>query len=97
MSEMQNDMLQHCNALFTFTRLYGGMVSPEYVIQGGPGSPGQPKKFYALLPLLPTVLAHDEEDVDAMIDRHFKLGMSKFELDQFLIALGCEVDLSKFG
>ncbi len=31
-----------------------------------------------------------------MIDRHFKLGMSKFELGQFLIALGCEVDLSKF-
>ncbi len=34
------------------------------------------------------VLSYDEEDVDAMIYKHFKLGMSKFELGQFLITLG---------
>ncbi len=97
MSEMQNEVLQHRNKLLTFTHLYGGMVSPQYIVQGGPGSLGQPKKFYAPLPLLTMVLAHDEEDVDAMVYRHFKLGMSKFELGQFLITLRCDVDLSKIG
>ncbi len=97
MSEMQNDVLQHRNQLLTFTRLYGGMVMEQYVVPGGPGSVGQPKKFYASLPLLATVLAYDEEDVDTMIYRHFKLGMSKFELGQFLITLGCDVDLTKIG
>ncbi len=101
MSEMQNEVLQHHNKLLTFTQLYGGMVMAQYIVQyivqGGPGSPGQLKKFYAPLPLLTTVLAYDKEDVDTMIYRHFKLGMSKFELGQFLIALRCDVDLSKIG
>ncbi len=69
MSKMQNDVLNRRNVLLTFTRLYSGMVLTEYVVQGGPGSPGQPKKFYAPLPLLTMVQANDEEDVDAMIDR----------------------------
>ncbi len=94
---MQNDVLQRHNQLLTFTRLYGGMVTEQYVIPGGPGSAGQLKKFYASLPLLAMVLAYDEEDVDAMIYRHFKLGMSKFKLGQFLITLGCDVDLTKIG
>ncbi len=48
------------------------------------------------LPLLPTVEAMDGEEVDALIAWHFKTGMSKFELGQFLITLGCKVDLTKF-
>ncbi len=59
------------------------------MVARGPRSPGQLKKFYAPLPLLPTVEAMDEE-------RHFKVGMSKFKLGQFLILLRCEVDLTKF-
>ncbi len=97
MSEMQNDVIQHRNKLLTFTRLYGGLVVAQYIVPGGPGSAGQPKKFFTLLPLLVTVLAHSEEDVDTMVFRHFKLGMSKFELGQFLITLGCDVDLRKIG
>ncbi len=94
---MQNDMLNRRNTLLTSTHLYGGLVPPQYVVQGGPGSLGQPKKFYTPLPLLMMVQVMDEDDMDAMIDRHFKTGISKFELGQFLITLGCEVDLSKFG
>ncbi len=97
MAELQDDVLAHCNALNTFTRLYGGLVPLEYMVAGGPGSPGQPKKFYAPLPLLPIVESMDEEEVDALITHHFKMGMSKFELGQFLITLGCKVDLTKFG
>ncbi len=97
MSEMQNEVIQHRNKLLTFTRLYGGLVMAQYIVPEGPGSAGQPKKLYTLLPLLATVLAYREEDVDAMIFWHFKLGMSKFELGQFLITLGCDVDLSKVG
>ncbi len=58
---------------------------------------GQPKKFYAPLPLLTMLVLHAEEDVDAMIFRHFKLGMSKFELGQFLIMAGGDVDMTKVG
>ncbi len=97
MAQMQDDMLACCNVLNTFTRLYGGLVSPEYMVAGGPGSPGQLKKFYAPLPLLPTVESMDEEEVDTLIECHFKMGMSKFELGQFLITVGCKVDLTKFG
>ncbi len=93
---MQDDVLAHRNALHTFTHLYGGLVPEEYVVPGGPGSLGQPKKFYVPLPLLPTVESMDEEEVDALISWHFKTGMSKFGLGQFLISLRCEVDLTKF-
>ncbi len=97
MAEMQDDVLACRNALYTFTRLYGGLVTPDYVVARGPGSLGQPKKFYAPLLLLMTVEAMDEEEVDALIHLHFKTGTSKFELGQFLISLRCEVDLTKFG
>ncbi len=73
-----------------------GLVPPEYMVPRGPGSPGQPKKFYVPLPLLPTVEFMDEEEVDALIEHHFKMGMSKFELGQFLITLGCKVNLTNF-
>ncbi len=39
-------------------------------------------------------LEHDE--LDALLRHHFKYGMSRFELGQFLIQLGCKVDLTKF-
>ncbi len=94
---MQDDILAHHNALYAFTHLYGGLVLEEYEVPRGPGSLGQPKKFYAPLPLLLTVESMDEEEVDALIIQHFKTGMSKFELGQFLISLRCEVDLTKFG
>ncbi len=69
----------------------------EYMVARGPGSSGQPKKFCMPLLLLPTVEAMDEEEVDALIARHFKTGMSKFELGQFLISLRYEVNLTNFG
>ncbi len=71
MSEMQNDMLVCRSQLGATSRLYGGLVPNQYVVLGGLGSAGQPKKFYALLPLLATVLAYSEEDVDAMVFWHF--------------------------
>ncbi len=40
---------------------------------------------------------HDHEELDALFKKHFKYGMSRFELGQFLIRLGCKVDLTKFG
>ncbi len=58
---------------------------------------GQPKKFYAPLPLLTTLVLYAEEDVDAMIFQHFKLGMSRFELGQYLITMGADVDMTKVG
>ncbi len=97
LAEMRNDVLACRSALSTFTRMYGALVPDNYVVAGGPGSPGQPKKFYALLPLLTTVQVMDDEEVDALIEWHFKTGMSKFQLGQFLILLGCEVDLTKLG
>ncbi len=68
MAEMQNDMLNRCNALHTFTHLYGGLVPQQYIVPGGPGSPGQPKKLYAPLPPLMTVKVMDEHKVDALIN-----------------------------
>ncbi len=56
-----------------------------YAIEGGPGSPGQLVKFYTPVPVLSIVDPFDEEEVDGLIDRHFRIGMSKFELGQFLI------------
>ncbi len=92
-----NDVLVHNSKMGATTQLYGGLVTDQYIVLGGPGSLGQPKKFYALLPLLTMLVFYAEEDVDAMIFQHFKLGMSKFELGQFLITLGGEVDLTKVG
>ncbi len=59
--------------------------------------PGQPKKSYTPVPVLPIVDFIDEDEVDTLIERHFRTGMSKFELGQFLIMLGCKVNLTKFG
>ncbi len=95
MAEMQDAVLARCKD--TFTRLYGGLVPPMYAIEGGPGSPGQPVKFYALVLVLLIVDPFDEEEVNILIDQHFHIGMSKFELGQFLIKLGCNVNLTKFG
>ncbi len=97
MAEMQNDVLVHRNKLGAITRLYGGLVAGQYATPGGPGSVGQPKKFYALLLMLTTLVLYAEEDVDAMIFWHFKLGMSRFELGQYLITLGGDVDMTKVG
>ncbi|MCP4547104.1 MAG: hypothetical protein GY835_11615 [bacterium] len=97
MAEMQNDVLVHRNKLGAITRLYGGMVASQYAAPGGPGSVGQPKKFYAPLLMLTTLVLYTDEDVDAMIFRHFKLGMSRFELGQYLITLGGDVDMTKVG
>ncbi len=63
---------------------------------GGLGSPSQPVKFYAPVPVLPIMEGFDDEEVDALIKRHFWMGMSRFELGQFLIGLGCKVDITKF-
>ncbi len=49
------------------------------------------------MPVLPIVDFLENEEVDILIEHHFQNGMSKFELGQFLIMLGCQVDLSKFG
>ncbi|MCP4545437.1 MAG: hypothetical protein GY835_03085, partial [bacterium] len=38
-----------------------------------------------------------DEDVDAMFRRHFKLGMPRLELGQYLIAHGAQVDMTKVG
>ncbi|MCP4549733.1 MAG: hypothetical protein GY835_25025, partial [bacterium] len=58
---------------------------------------GQPRKFYAPLPQQSTLVLFADEDVDAMIRRHFKLGMPRLELGQFMIAHGADVDMSKVG
>ncbi len=97
MAEMQNEVLVRRTQLGAINQLYGGLVTGQYATAGGVGTAGQPKKFYAPLLLLPTVESMDEEEVDALIIRHFKTAMSKFELGQFLISLRSEVDLTKFG
>ncbi len=56
------------------------MVQLVYAAEGGYGSPGQPSKFYALVPVLPIVDFMDDEGVDALIEEHFQTGMSRFEL-----------------
>ncbi len=82
MVEMQDEVLERRKG--TFTHLYRGLVLPEYVVDGGPGSPNQLPKFYVLVPILPTVEGLDHNEVDALF-RHCP------------IRLGCKVDLTKFG
>ncbi len=69
----------------TFTHLYGGLVPPEYVVDGGPGSPNQLSKFYTPVLILSMVEEYNHEELDPLFKRHFKYGMSQFELGQFLI------------
>ncbi|MCP4539772.1 MAG: hypothetical protein GY832_21755, partial [Chloroflexi bacterium] len=95
MAEMQNDVLTHRTQLGALNRLYGGLVTGQYVTLGGIGSAGQPRKFYAPLPQLTMLVRYADEDVDAMVDRHFKLGMPRLELGQYLIGVGGDVDLTK--
>ncbi len=97
MAVIQDDALFRRAQLGAPSRLYGGLVSSQYVETGGIGSVGQPKKFYAMLPQLPMLVLFADEDVDAMVSRHFKLGMPRLELGQYLISHGAEVDLSKEG
>ncbi len=94
---MQDEVLARRSQLGTTTRLYGGLVSGQYAELGGIGSAGQPRKFYAPLPQLSMLVLYADEDVDAMISRHFKVGMPRLELGQFMIAHGADVDLSKVG
>ncbi len=68
-----------------------------YAAEGGLRSPGQPSKFYAPVLILPIAEVMDDDEVDALIERYFQLGISRFELGQFLIMLGCKVNLTKFG
>ncbi|MCP4535759.1 MAG: hypothetical protein GY832_01270 [Chloroflexi bacterium] len=97
MAEMQNDVLTCRTQLGTTNRLYGGLVTGQYATQGGIGLVGQPRKFYALLPQLTTLVLYAHEDVDSMIYRHFKLGMPRLELGQYLIGVGGDVDMTKVG
>ncbi len=48
--------------------LHRGLVLPIYAIEGGPGSPSQPAKFHAPVPVLLIVDPFDEEEVDVLID-----------------------------
>ncbi len=43
------------------------------------------------------LVLYADEDVDAMINRHFKLGMPRLELGQYMIGVGGDVDLTKVG
>ncbi|MCP4541974.1 MAG: hypothetical protein GY832_33005, partial [Chloroflexi bacterium] len=97
MAEMQNDVLTRRTQLGALNRLYGGLVTSQYVTPGGIGSAGQPRKFYAPLPQLTTLVRYADEDVDSMVDRHFKLGMPRLELGQYMIGVGGDVDLTKVG
>ncbi len=72
-------------------------MTGHFVEAGGVGPPGQPQKFYAALPQLATLVLVADDDVDAMFGRHFKLGMPRLELGQYLIAHGAQVDMSKEG
>ncbi|MCP4549215.1 MAG: hypothetical protein GY835_22405, partial [bacterium] len=94
---MQEEALFRRSQLGAPSRLYGGLVTGYFVEAGGVGSPGQPQKFYASLPQLTTLVLFADEDVDAMVGRHFKLGMPRLELGQYLIAHGAQVDMSKEG
>ncbi len=97
MADMQEEVLAHRNQLGATSRLYGGEVSSQYAELGGLGMAGQPRKFYTPLPQLTTLVLFADEEVDAMIHRHFKLGMPRLELGQYMIAHGAEVDMSKVG
>ncbi len=72
-------------------------MTGQYATPGGIGTVGQPRKFYAPLPQLTMLVLYADEDVDAMFFRHFKLGMPRLELGQFIIAMGGDVDMSKVG
>ncbi len=91
----QDDVLEQWKE--TFTCLYGGLIPLVHMAEGGPGLTGQPSKFYAPVLVLPIVDFMSNEEVDALIERHFQTGMSRFEFGQFLIQLGCRVNLTKFG
>ncbi len=97
MAEMQNGVLTQNRMLGATTRLYGGMVTEQYARLGGIGTLGQPTKFYVPLPRLPTLKLYADEDVDSMVKRHFKLGMPRLELGQYMIGVGGDVDLNKVG
>ncbi|MCP4545849.1 MAG: hypothetical protein GY835_05205, partial [bacterium] len=97
MVEMQDNVLAHRNQLGAITRLYGGLVTGQYAAPGGLGTAGQPRKFYAPLPQLDMLVLFADEDVDTMINWHFKVGMPRLELGQFMIAHGADVDMSKVG
>ncbi len=97
MAEMQVEVLAHRMQLGATTRLYGGLVTGQFATPGGIGTPGQPRKFYATLPQLTTLVLYADEDVDAMFFRHFKLGMARLELGQFIITMGGDVDMTKVG
>ncbi|MCP4549659.1 MAG: hypothetical protein GY835_24655, partial [bacterium] len=97
LASMQDEALFRRAQLGAPSRLYGGLVTGHYVEAGGVGSPGQPQKFYAALPQLATLVLFADEDVDAMFCWHFKLGMPRLELGQYLIAHGAQVDMSKEG
>ncbi len=58
---------------------------------------GQPRKFYTPLPQLTMLVLYANEDVDVMIFQHFKLGMPRLELGQYLITTGADMDMSKVG
>ncbi|MCP4548021.1 MAG: hypothetical protein GY835_16270, partial [bacterium] len=94
---MQNETLARHEQLGAITRLYGGEVSGQYVLASSFGTEGHPKKFYAPLPKLSMLELYADEDVSAMVGRHFKLGMPRLELGQFLIANGADVDITKEG
>ncbi|MCP4544095.1 MAG: hypothetical protein GY832_43850 [Chloroflexi bacterium] len=94
---MQNDVLMRRTQLGALNGLYGRLVTGQYVMPGGIGSAGQPRKFYAPLPQLTTLVLYADEDVNAMVNRHFKLGMPRLELGQYLISVAGDVDLTKVG
>ncbi|MCP4548085.1 MAG: hypothetical protein GY835_16600 [bacterium] len=94
---MQDAVLARCSQLGAITRLHGGLVTDQYAEAGGLGTPRQPRKYYAPLPQLETLVLFADEDVDAMFRRHFKLGMPRLELGQYLITQGAQVDMTKVG
>ncbi len=97
MAQMQNEVLVRRTQLGATNRLYGGLVTSQFTTAGGIGTAGQPKKFYVPLPRLMTLVHYADEDVDAMVNRHFKLGMPRLELGQYIIGVGGDVDLTKVG
>ncbi len=58
---------------------------------------GQPRKFYVLLHQLMMLVLFADEDVDAMVFRHFKVGMPRLKLGQYLISVGGDMDMTKVG
>ncbi len=93
MSTMQQQQL--VSRASTFTHLYGGMALTECALVNGPGSPGQPPKFYAPLPLLPQMGDMDPDELREDIMHFFRMGMPRLDLGRYLIRLGCPIDLRK--